>query len=71
MMFFICALTTVQAPAGTNRRSGENHFFLIKELAEYPVIQAHFVAFLTGSLQDTPGKTKAAPSDAALPCPLG
>lgn len=48
-----------------------NHIFLIKELAEYAVIQAHFVAFLAVSLQGTPGQIKAASSGTALPCPIG
>ena len=52
-------------------RSGENHFFLIKELAKYAVVNAYFVAFLIRSIQDASGKTKAASSDDALPCPLG
>ena len=52
-------------------RSGENHFFLITELAKYAVIHAHFVAFLISSIQDTSEKTKGASSDDALPCPLG
>ena len=42
---FICGLTKVQAAAEISYRSGENHLFLIKELAEYANIQAHFVAF--------------------------
>lgn len=63
--------SALQDPAGSSCRSGEKHFILINELAKYAVIQAHFVVLLTGNLQDTPRKTKAASSDTALPSPLG
>lgn len=72
--FSFAHLIQCRLQLGLAREVGKNtffFFFLINELADDAIIQAHFVLFLTRSLQDTPGKTKAASSDTALPCPLG